>query len=310
MTTPKGTPPLTPWSDAWTQYRSARQWEQHCSSHTLAGEASDIGQFVAYLARTGQSVSLTSLTLPVIRAYLTSLAQNGRKPKTVKHHLTTLRNFTRYLAQEQLLTDTWTPLIKGPRIVERRADPLTPDEVRHLLAVIPHYTIVGQRDHCLLSLFLLSGLRIGEMLSLTLADIRLEDHTIIVRHGKNDKDRAVPLTTTITQELHEYITTVRPAFVHPNSPPQLFLSRLGRPLGATSTRDRVRYYAANAGMAQRGIHPHQFRATYATRLDQTGTNVTVIQELMGHSNIETTSRYVGVAPQQMREAVHRLPPLE
>jgi site-specific recombinase XerD len=276
----------------------------------LAGEASDIGQFIGYLDRTGQSVSLTSLTLSVIRAYLTDLAKKGRKPKTIKHHLTTLRNFTRYLSQEHLLIDSWTTQVKGPRIVERRADPLTSDEVHHLLAVIPHYTAVGQRDHCLLSLFLLSGLRIGEMLALTVADIRLEDHTVIVRHGKNDKDRAVPLTTAITQEVAAYIATVRPAFMHPNSPPQLFLSRLGRPLGATSARDRVRYYARNAGLGQRGIHPHQFRATFATRLDQTGTNVTVIQELMGHSNIETTSRYVGVAPQQMREAVHRLPPLE
>ena len=140
---------------------------------------------------------------------------------------------------------------------------------------------------------------------MTLQGVRLDQHCLITRHGKNDKDRAIPLTEGRSQHVTDYIEQVRPAFVHPNSPPNLFLSQLGRPLHPCTIRDKVRLYAKRAGI-QRRVYPHMFRATFATRLDQAQVNLTVIQELMGHANIQTTARYVGVSGKEMRAAIEKL----
>lgn len=146
------------------------------------------------------------------------------------------------------------------------------------------------------------------MLAFTIADCRLDLPAIVVHHGKNDKDRVVPLTQALAAILHDYLTTIGPALARRTSPPVVWLSGYGRPLAATSARDRLRYYARLAGLECR-IYPHKLRATFATRLDQAGTNVTVIQELMEHADIKTTNHYVGIAPKEMQGAVERLPPL-
>lgn len=96
---------------------------------------------------------------------------------------------------------------------------------------------------------------------------------------------------------------------HLDSPPRLWLARTGRPLAPGTVRDRLRYYARLAGLGDQRLYPHRLRATFATRLDQAGTNVTVIQELLGHADIKTTSHYVGIAGRELRQAVERLEPL-
>ncbi len=292
------------------EYLDSLRLEKGRALYTITGYHDNLRYFHAFLLQEFGEASIEQVIFPACRKYLVSMTARGLKPKTVKKALAALRGFIRYLAEEQVIRDDWSFKLQTPKVVERRADPLTPDEVQRLLAAIPPYSVVGQRDRALFHLFLDTGLRISEMLHLTLSDVRLEQRYVIVRHGKGDKDRVVPLTAVRTEGLRGYIDTVRPAFLRRNSPPTLWLSGTGQTLAATSCRDRLRYYARLAGLAGRHVHPHQLRATFATRLDQTGTNVTVIQELMGHADIKTTSHYVGVAGKEMRHAVEIMDPIE
>lgn len=190
-------------------------------------------------------------------------------------------------------------------MTERRADPVTQEEWQHFLHAIPGLTPAQLRDRLFFQLLLDTGLRLNEIITLSLPDIRIDQQLLIIRHGKNDKDRAIPLTEKRAQALQDYITTVRPQFIQPASPPNLFLSELGRPLHPCTIRDKVRLYARRAGI-QRRVYPHMFRASFATRLDLAQVNLTVIQELMGHANIQTTARYVGIAGKEMRAAIETL----
>lgn len=244
------------------------------------------------------------LTLPVIRLFLATLSRRGFRPKAIKGYIISLRGLIRFLHDEGVMEDV-SAKIQGPRVTERRADPLTREEWQQFLAAIPGDTPAQRRDRLFFALLLETGLRLSQIRLLSLADVRLDQQLLLIRHAKNDKDRAVPLTDARTRELTDYIATIRPAFARPTSPPVLFLSGLGQPLHPCTIRDKVRLYAKRAGITRR-VYPHMFRATFATRLDQAGVNLTVIQELMGHADIKTTARYVGVAGKEMREAVEKL----
>lgn len=289
------------------EYLRHLRLEKGRAAHTIRGYGDNLRYFEAFLRQQfGDDVSVEHLIFPVCRQYLASMTERGLQPKTVKKALAAVRGLVRYLADEQVIRDDWSFKLQTPKVVERRADPLTPEEARRLVTAIPRYTLAGQRDRVLFRLFLDTGLRVSEMLNLTVADCRLDLPAVIVRHGKGDKDRVVPLTAQRAQMLQEYLETVRPALARRDSPPAVWLSLAGRPLAATSCRDRLRYYARLAGLEGRRIYPHKLRATFATRLDRAGTNVTVIQELMGHADIKTTSHYVGVAGKEMRAAVEAM----
>ena len=294
-----------------TQYLTHLKLELGRSPLTVSGYGTNLGYFRAWLEELYGEATIEHLILPICRAYIAQMAENDLKPKTIQRAVAPIKGLVRYLADEGLVRDThWLSRFRGPKIVERRADPLAMNEAKSLLAAIPTYTLAGQRDRVLFRMFLETGLRISEMLALTTVDCRLDLPAVVVRHGKGDKDRAVPLTTEMAQELQEYLETVRPALVRRDSPNSVWLSNRGSTMAATSLRDRLRYYARLAGLEGRNVHPHQLRATFATRLDMAEVNVTVIQELMGHSDIKTTSHYVGVAGKEMRRAIEKLKPIE
>jgi len=298
--------------DFWvSQYLNHLRLELGRSPLTIRGYEDNLRYFRTYLMRTYGEATIEHLIWPVCRQYLMQWSETGHKPKTIRKALAPLKGLIRYLTDEGVLRDTtWVQKLRGPKVVERRADPLSHDEAQQLLRAIPRYTIAGQRDRILFHLFLDTGLRISEMLNLTVADCRLDIPAIIVRHGKGDKDRTVPLSDEMAAQLRYYLTAVRPALARPQSPSNVWLSSYGRPLAHTTLRSRLRYYARLAGLEGRRLYPHKLRATFATRLDQVGTNVTVIQELMGHADIKTTSHYVGIASQAMRDAINRLRPLD
>lgn len=295
------------WIDAYLRHLRA---ELGRSVRTIQTYANHLRYFRDYLAVAYGTPTVEHLIHPVCRAYLASLTERGLKPKTVKLARAAVRGLVQYLADEGLIRDDWSRKLVTPKVVERRADPLTVEEARRLLAAIPRYTLAGQRDHALFALFLDTGLRISEMSRLMLSDLRLSEGYLLVRHGKGDKDRVVPLKPERVRELEYYLTALRPALARRDSPPAVWLSTQGGPLAATTCRDRLRYYARLAGLGTQRVYPHRLRATFATRLDRAGVNVTVIQELMGHADIKTTSHYVGVAGKEMREAVQGLEPVD
>ncbi len=299
---------------AWVdRYLDHLRTERGLSPHTVDARIVDLRDMAHWwAAETHQDVGaleVTYLTYPTCRAYLAHQTAKGLKPKTVKHRGVTLRSFLAFLGDEGALPEPlWRTKLVTPKVVERRANPLTLEELQALVAAVPRYTLVGERDRAWLLFALWTGLRISELLNLDLADLRLGAEPVCtVRKGKGSKDRVVPLHPHAVQVITHYLQAVRPALTHPHSPPAVWLSTQGHRMAATSARDRIRYYADLAGLSARHVHPHQLRASFATFLDAAGVNLTVIQELMGHANIQTTARYVGIAGREMRQAVQHLP---
>ena len=147
-----------------------------------------------------------------------------------------------------------------------------------------------------------TGLRISEACALETGDIDAAKGMVLVRHGKGDKERAVMLSPRLLAILRAYWRQERPPA------PYLFVGRTGRPLHVRVARKALRLAAASAGLGR--VTPHVLRHSFATHLLESGTDLRVIQVLLGHESIDTTTRYVRVSRTLLRNTqspLDRLP---
>ncbi|MCL6595121.1 MAG: site-specific integrase, partial [Firmicutes bacterium] len=163
----------------------------------------------------------------------------------------------------------------------------------------------GRRYRVFFRLLLETGLRIGEAVAVGVKDVDLDARVLYVRCGKGAKDRIVPLTEGMAEDVRRYLQRLRPRPASPEDAPYLWLTRTGHRLSKSTVRVALEAVCKRAGLDPTRLHPHAWRAAFASRLARAGVPLTTIQELMGHASPVTTAHYVGVAPQAMREAVER-----
>jgi integrase/recombinase XerD len=182
--------------------------------------------------------------------------------------------------------------IKVPKIEKSLPVVLSKEEVVKLIAAVPR-----RRSQLLLKLLYASGLRVSELVHLQLHDI--EGTTIHVHHGKGNKDRITVLPQSLADDIKVYIREQRLTGL-------LFPGRHGKPLTTRNVQAIISRAAKRAGIAKH-VTPHKMRHSFATHLLEAGTDVRVIQELLGHSNLQTTQIYTHVSQEQIKK-VHS--PLE
>jgi integrase/recombinase XerD len=182
--------------------------------------------------------------------------------------------------------------IKVPKIDKSLPVVLTKDEVVKLIASAPR-----RRSQLLLKLLYASGLRVSELVNLRLRDI--ENNTITVHHGKGGKDRMTILPQSLSTDVALYVREHRLTDL-------LFPGKHGKPLTTRNVQAIITRASKRAGL-QKHVTPHKLRHSFATHLLEAGTDVRVIQELLGHSNLQTTQIYTHVSQDQLRK-VHS--PLE
>lgn len=152
------------------------------------------------------------------------------------------------------------------------------------------------RDHLLVQIGLTMGLRVSELVGLDIEHLDFEGRNCLVSQGKGDKDRYVPIPPAVVTALRSWISdrTAGPVFTQPN----------GRRLAVRTVQLRVKRLAKRAGIT-RNVKCHTLRHTFATRMVDTGADVRLVQELMGHASLSTTEVYLHVSTERMRAAVDR-----
>lgn len=251
------------------------------SLHTQRAYSKYCGQFVASL--NGKPVS--EATDVDVKNYLSSLVA-----RTAPRSVNLARAAVLFYCNE--VHKRGITGIKVPKIEKSLPIVLTKDEVVQLIAAVPR-----RRSQLLLKLLYASGLRVSELVNLRLVDI--EGTTITVRSGKGRKDRMTVLPQSLADELKQYIRDHRLTDL-------LFPGRNGRALTTRNVQAIIGRAAKRAGL-QKHVTPHKMRHSFATHLLEAGTDVRVIQELLGHSNLQTTQIYTHVSREQLQK-VHS--PLE
>jgi integrase/recombinase XerC len=289
--------------DRYIQYLEA---ERNASPYTVRNYRADLADFFKFLKGKGLTL-LNEVDRHVLRDYLSHLVERGIVKASIARKLSAIRSFFRYLVREEIIAKNPLEQVSSPKLDKRLPSFLTKEEMERLLGAPDLSTPLGQRDQALLELLYASGLRVSELVSLTLKQIDLESNEIRV-WGKGSKERMVLMGVPAAEALKDYLEHGRLQLLGEKKNKTLFLNRYGQPLPGRSVQRLLHEHAKKAGIGKR-VHPHMLRHTFATHLLDGGADLRVVQELLGHARLSSTQIYTHVTKGQARKVYLAAHPL-
>jgi integrase/recombinase XerD len=247
---------------------------------------------------------LPQITLAVVRGRIAD-RQGTMKAETLNGHIRAAKAFFNWLLAEEYQIAFDPRKLKLMKVEHRLPPTLTVEQLTQLLAAPDRHTWVGQRDHCLLALFVDTGIRLSEALSLRLLDLNNGDGTVTVI-GKGNKQRIVALSMPMRRILRRWLKVRQQQVRKMNGAEHwLFFSRYGERLTGKTVHERVQRYGKVAGIEGVRVSPHTFRSTFATHFCKQGGSIVHLQTILGHTSLEMSRRYAAVTDQDAFEASRR-----
>lgn len=246
------------------------------------------------------SDALVNVSREQITGYMTQLKEKGLAAATIARKLAAIKAFYRFMTAEGYMdsnpaevVEAGTKGIKLPRV-------LSEDEVVRLLNQPDITTAEGFRDRTMLEVLYATGMRVSELINLTLERVDL-NMKYIIAFGKGSKERIVPLGSVATEFLQQYLEKVRPKLTHADRITNIVFLAFG---GHELTRQRfwqiIRAYGRKANI-NKALTPHILRHSFATHLLDNGADLRSVQELLGHSDISTTQIYTHLTNKRLRD---------
>lgn len=277
--------------------------ERGLARNTVESYSRDLKRFADFLEERQHPLEqVESLT---VMEFLLFLRERGLASKSSGRSLSALRMFFRFLVRENILKVDPTINIDSPKVRAHLPAVLSVAEVDALLMQPECNKPRGLRDKAMLELLYATGVRVSELVSLTVNSLNLEVGYLIA-FGKGSKERVVPLGDTATRCLKDYLVTARPSFLKRSSP-FLFLNGSGAPLSRQGFWKMIRRYALKAGL-NKTISPHTLRHSFATHLLERGADLRSVQVMLGHVDIATTQIYTHVTQERLKKIHHRYHP--
>lgn len=246
------------------------------------------------------SDALVNVSREQITGYMTQLKEKGLAAATIARKLAAIKAFYRFMTAEGYMdanpaevVEAGTKGIKLPRV-------LSEDEVVRLLTQPDITTAEGFRDRTMLEVLYATGMRVSELINLTLERVDL-NMKYIIAFGKGSKERIVPLGSVAAEFLQHYLEKVRPKLTHEDRNTNIVFLAFG---GHELTRQRfwqiIRAYGRKANI-NKALTPHILRHSFATHLLDNGADLRSVQELLGHSDISTTQIYTHLTNKRLRD---------
>jgi integrase/recombinase XerC len=248
---------------------------------TLYGYRIDLTQFLTWLAENTTAKAPGDVTRTDVSEYLAERGQAGISGMSRARNLAVIREYFRYLADAGTIKRSPAEGVTTPKREKRGRNYLSQEAYTKLLG----HAAGDPRDHCILQVFLQTGVRVSELAGLSVDDVDLERGILRVT-GKGMADRDIPLTLKAAQALRIWLKA-RPQTEHH----ALFLNRYGEPLGVRGIQKLVTRYRRGAGIDKR-ITPHSLRHTFATQKARMGVSAFQLRDYLGHANLATTQLYV------------------
>ncbi len=279
--------------------------EKGLSQNTLEAYSRDLIQYFRFLDKQGIT-NLLQTQADTLYEYLGTLRTRKLSGRTQARILSALRSFYRFLQEESLRKDNPTLPLQGPKPRRTLPHTLSELEVETLIHQPKTESPRGLRDAAMLEVLYATGLRVSELISLTLDQLELEAH-LIRTIGKGSKERLVPIGKAATRCLTEYLDKGRPPLLKYPMAPYVFLNNRGGRLSRQGFWKILGQYGRQAGILKK-ISPHTLRHTFATHLLEGGADLRSIQTMLGHADISTTQIYTLVTHEHLREAYRRYHP--
>jgi integrase/recombinase XerD len=275
--------------------------EKGLSANTAEAYQGDLDDFTGWLRRK-HIASLNEVTRRHIMDYLLDLKEKGRAPATLSRHLVAIRVFFRFLQQEGFLGKNITDAMDAPVLWKILPGTLSISEVERLLNAPDLGTPHGIRDKAMLEILYSTGLRVSELVGLTLDNLHADERYVRCT-GKGRKERVVPYGQSAHDHLRTYQNEVRPRWNKDPAQRALFITKRDQPMSRKTFWRLIKKYAAQSGISHT-ISPHTLRHSFASHLLANHAPLRVIQEMLGHADIATTQIYTHVDSGRLK-SVHQ-----
>ena len=295
--------------DDFLTYLSA---ERNAAVNTITAYKNDLDQFRQFLESlsvNGSGPSLTSVDLPMLQNYVAAMREREYADATVARKIAAVKSFYSYLTAEGVVTTDPTDTLSSPRVGKRLPKALSVREIDELLEQPrKRSTPEAKRDRAMLELLYATGMRVSELVALSLESIELLNNLATVRCvGKAGKERVIPIHEQAVHALRIYLQDARPEMAYSKRERGLFINRRGERLTRQGFWLILKNYARMAGIPS-DVTPHTLRHSFATHMLRGGAPLRSVQELLGHANISTTQIYTQLTDEHVRRVYEHAHP--
>lgn len=283
---------LDHWQADLSAFLAYLKHERGYSDKTLSSYQLQLSAVASQVAE--QADHWVELTETQLQLHISS-CRKSLKARSLALRVASLRSFYRYLVQQGKLKENPASYLQVPKFDKPLPKNLDVDQVNHLLDFDTSEDALACRDKAILELFYSSGLRLDELVSANLQDIDWSEALIRVR-GKGNKQRVLPIGRMAVAALKDWLK-VRSAYIG-SEPDALFLSKQKNRISHRQVQQRVKLWSERQGLAQH-LHPHMLRHSFATHMLESSSDLRAVQELLGHTNLNTTQVYTHLDFQQL-----------
>ncbi|MCR9365813.1 site-specific tyrosine recombinase XerD [Vibrio antiquarius] len=280
------------------QFLDAMWMERGLSENTLASYRNDLMKLLTWMEK--YRYRLDFISLSGLQEYQSYLVDLDYKQTSRARMLSAIRRLFQYLHREKVRADDPSALLVSPKLPQRLPKDISEEQVDALLEAPDPNDPVELRDKAMLELLYATGLRVTELVSLTMENISLRQGVVRVT-GKGGKERLVPMGENAVDWIETFIQQGRPALLGDTSSDIVFPSKRARQMTRQTFWHRIKYYALIAGIDTEQLSPHVLRHAFATHLLNYGADLRVVQMLLGHSDLSTTQIYTHVATERLKQ---------
>lgn len=274
------------------EYLKSRQ----VSRNTLLSYERDINQLATYFKNIDKK--MFDATEEDLQKYIVYLTTMGKSNATISRNVASMKAFYRYLLKNKLVEENIALNLAAPKVEKKELSILSVSEVEKLLEQPSSKDLKGQRDKAMLELLYATGIRVTELVSLTMSDVNVNAGHIKVK--KKNKERVIPISNTALKYLKEYIENVRPLLIKTEEEQSLFINANGQKMTRQGLWKILKQYKDEAKI-EKELTPHTIRHSFAVHMLQNGAELKAVQELLGHTDVASTMMYTHVADLKLRD---------
>ncbi|OBX48566.1 site-specific tyrosine recombinase XerD [Haemophilus haemolyticus] len=279
--------------------------EKGLSENTVQSYRLDLTALCDWLDK--NDLSLETLDAVDLQGFLGERLEKGYKATSTSRMLSAMRKLFQYLYREKYRVDDPSAVLSSPKLPSRLPKYLTEQQVSDLLNTPDVDVPLELRDKAMLELLYATGLRVTELVSLTIENMSVQQGVVRVI-GKGNKERIVPMGEEAAYWIRQFMLYGRPVLLNGQSSDVVFPSQRAQQMTRQTFWHRVKHYAILADIDADALSPHVLRHAFATHLVNHGADLRVVQMLLGHTDLSTTQIYTHVAKERLKRLHERFHP--
>ena len=277
------------------------------SDNTINAYIVDLYQYEEFMQKYEKIEDVRDISKDDIDKYIQSLKRKNLSKPSISRKIIAIKDFHKFLYKENITKDNKAANLETPKPDQKLPEVLSKEEIIKMIDSIDGKEPLDERNRAMMELLYSSGLRISELISLTLDMIHLRQQYLVVK-GKGDKERMVPIGDYAKQALEKYLGNGREKILNGKRTNLLFFNYKGEMMSRQAFFKYIKKLAKDNGI-EKNISPHTIRHSFATHLLENGTDLIIIQALLGHEDISTTQIYTHIDRSKLIQEYDRTHPI-